>query len=154
MASRSPLDRRHHDRRKSRSVLVVEDDPDIASLVRLLLEWAGHTVSLAEDIQTARAALAGQRPPDVVVLDLQLPDGDGVDLCREIKTSRSATPVLVVSAGYHRRQAAAACGADGFLGKPFEPDDLEASIRELLGGARVERRVRQRRGGLHTPGPG
>ncbi len=114
-------------------VLVVEDEPDNAALLRIILQSAGYDVLLAADIATARSLLAGG-PPDLVILDLVLPDGDGLELCRELKAGLPRLPIVVLTAwGWTavREQALAEC-ADLFMGKPFDLQELEAAVERLL----------------------
>jgi DNA-binding response OmpR family regulator len=111
-------------------LLIVEDDPDIAWLFRMILE-PGFAVAVAPDLATARAALAAGRP-DAILLDLTLPDGSGLDLCREVKAADPTLPVVVVTANRAAGRDAAECGADCFLPKPVEPDDVESAIGRLV----------------------
>jgi DNA-binding response OmpR family regulator len=112
-----------------RRLLVVEDDPDIAYLYRLTLE-PSYEVRVAERVLTARLALCTWQP-ELLLLDIWLPDGSGLDLCREVKAMTPRLPILIVSADRDARRAAQACGADSFLPKPVEPDDIEAALGRL-----------------------
>lgn len=112
-----------------RRLLIVEDDQDIAYLYRLTLE-PSYEVRVAERVLTARLVLCTWQP-DLVLLDIWLPDGSGLDLCREVKSMTPRLPVLIVSADRDARRAAQACGADSFLAKPVEPDDIEAAVDRL-----------------------
>lgn len=113
-------------------VLVIEDESDIRRFVRLALESEGHEVSEAE---TLRRGLidAGTRRPDLVVLDLGLPDGDGVDFIRDFR-GWSAAPVIVLSArtGEADKITALDAGADDYLVKPFGVGELLARVRAQL----------------------
>jgi DNA-binding response OmpR family regulator len=115
-----------------KQVLVVEDEPDIATVLRIVLEQ-GYGVTLAPDLASARAALARAGRPDLLVLDLLLPDGNGLDLCREVKAADPSLPILVLSADQRPDLKAAieGCGADAVLQKPFEPDALESLVANL-----------------------
>jgi DNA-binding response OmpR family regulator len=115
-------------------ILTVEENPDIALVLRVLLEAAGYAVQWAGDLATARMILAGPRPPTLVILELRLPDGVGLDLCREVKAARPGLPVLVLTswAWFAAREEAMAAGADAFLMKPFDVDELAAMVRRLL----------------------
>jgi len=116
-------------------VLVVEDEPDIALIFRLVLE-GGYAVTLAGSLGEARAVIETHGLPDLVVLDLMLPDGNGLDLCRELKAARPDLPVLIVSAyvreGRVRREELRDCAADAVVGKPFEPEQLETVVTRLV----------------------
>lgn len=113
-------------------ILIVEDEADIRRFVRLTLETEGHTVHEAATLQRGLIE-AGTRRPDLVVLDLGLPDGDGVDLIRELRTW-SAMPVIVLSARSAEASKIAAldAGADDYLVKPFGAGELLARVRAQL----------------------
>jgi len=113
-------------------ILVIEDDATIRHFVRLTLEAEGHE---AHEADTMRRGLieAGTRRPDLVVLDLGLPDGDGVDFIREFRTW-STTPVIVLSARSAEADKIDAldAGADDYLVKPFGAGELMARVRAQL----------------------
>lgn len=120
-------------------ILVVEDDPDIASLVTRYLVKAGFAV----DVQgSGRGALDAIRAaaPDLVVLDLMLPQMDGLDVCRTLRANdRTADlPIIIVTARAEEteRIAGLEIGADDYLAKPFSPNELVARVRALLRRAR------------------
>ncbi len=121
-------------------ILVVEPEPDIACLLRMIFESARFAVLCAEDLGEARAALARPRPPDLVILDPLLPDGDGLDLCRELTATRPSLPILVLTTQAATRDAALAAGARRFMTKPFEPEELEAEAARLLAAGSGDRR--------------
>ena len=116
----------------SARILVVEDDPAIAQLLRLMLEDEGYEVSATRNpAEVVEAAVA---PPDLVLLDLRLSGVDGGEICRRLK-GRHATrnlPVVLVSADPHVATVADACGADAFLAKPFDLDDALALSGRLV----------------------
>ena len=113
-------------------ILIVEDEADIRRFVRLTLETEGHTVHEAATLQRGLIE-AGTRRPDLVVLDLGLPDGDGVDLIRDLRTW-SAMPIIVLSARSAEASKIAALdvGADDYLVKPFSFAELLARVRTIL----------------------
>ena len=113
-------------------VLVVEDEADIRRFVRMALESEGHEVFEAATLQRALIE-AGTRRPDLVVLDLGLPDGDGVDFIRELR-SWSTAPLIVLSAriGEADKIGALDAGADDYLAKPFGAGELLARARAQL----------------------
>ncbi len=113
-------------------ILIVEDEADIRRFVRLTLESEGHTVHEAATLQRGLIE-AGTRRPDLVVLDLGLPDGDGVDLIRDLRTW-SAMPIIVLSArsAESSKIAALDAGADDYLVKPFGSGELMARVRAQL----------------------
>ncbi|MGM9488536.1 two-component system response regulator KdpE [Ideonella sp. YS5] len=113
-------------------VLVVEDEADIRRFVRLALESEGHEVFEAEGVQRALIE-AGTRRPDLLVLDLGLPDGDGVDVIRGLR-GWSSIPVIVLSARSAEADKVQAldAGADDYLVKPFGAAELLARVRAQL----------------------
>jgi DNA-binding response OmpR family regulator len=116
----------------ARVVLVVEDDPDVRTMLRLLLEDDEYAVVEAADGDVALEQFA-RSPADLVVLDLRLPRLSGLDVCRQIR-STSRVPIIVVSAQVdsHDVVAALELGADDYVTKPFVPRELLARIHALL----------------------
>lgn len=113
-------------------VLVVEDDREIRALMQSSLSVEGFDVQTAASIFEASAMLR-HNPPDVMVLDLGLPDGDGVELVREAR-QRHSLPIIVVSARHQEEQKIKLldAGADDYLTKPFSVAELLARIRVAL----------------------
>ncbi|KAB0573846.1 two-component system response regulator KdpE [Ideonella dechloratans] len=113
-------------------VLVVEDEADILRFIRLALESQGLEVHTADGLQRGLIE-AGTRRPELIVLDLGLPDGDGVDLIRDLR-QWSAVPVIVLSARSREADKIAAldAGADDYLVKPFGSGELLARVRAQL----------------------
>src|SRR5262249_33324485 len=115
-------------------VLIVEDDPGIAGSLDRGLCRAGYLTATAATVAAARAA----DPHDVVLLDLGLPDGDGVELCAELR-ARSDAAILVITARGEEpdRVAALDAGADDYIVKPFGFAELTARIRAVLRRSRI-----------------
>jgi two-component system KDP operon response regulator KdpE len=113
-------------------VLVVDDEPQIVRGLKIILRGGGYAVEAAETKAQALAALAS-RPPDVLVLDLVLPDGSGVEVCEEVRRW-SRLPILVLSAVGDEREKVRAldAGADDYVTKPFGSDELLARLRAVL----------------------
>lgn len=113
-------------------VLVVEDDREIRALMQSSLSVEGFEVQTAVSLSEA-GALLRHSPPDVIVLDLGLPDGDGVQLVREVRM-RHSLPIIVVSARHQEAQKIQLldAGADDYLTKPFSVGELLARIRVAL----------------------
>jgi two-component system response regulator MprA len=114
------------------TILVVEDDPALAQTLRDILEAEGYAVHHAAGGAGARAALEGA-PPDLILLDLMLPDVDGLVLCADLK-SRSGAPIIVCSATARKRDSVLSLklGADDFVAKPFDVDELLSRIEATL----------------------
>jgi len=113
-------------------ILIVEDEAEIRRFVRLAMEAEGYEVHEADGVQRGLIE-AGTRRPDLVVLDLGLPDGDGVELIRDLR-AWSAVPVIVLSArsGEADKIAALDAGDDDYLVKPFGAGELLARVRAQL----------------------
>jgi DNA-binding response OmpR family regulator len=110
-------------RPRYRQVLLVEDDPGLRETVRLNLERRGVTVTETETVAGALASLRAELP-DLLVLDINLPDGTGWDVLEELRASRRLPPTLVTSAGRVTRQRLTEFGVVAHLPKPFPIDAL------------------------------
>jgi two-component system alkaline phosphatase synthesis response regulator PhoP len=125
------------------TILVVDDEPKIVKQARDYLEKGGFRVIAAGDGKTALAMARGDRP-DLIVLDLNLPEMDGLDVCRALRRE-SDVPIIMLTARVEEtdRLIGLELGADDYITKPFSPRELVARVRAVL------RRVR---GGVHQPG--
>jgi two-component system alkaline phosphatase synthesis response regulator PhoP len=116
-------------------ILTVDDDPQIVRLLRASLEQAGYQVFVAYDGETALHILRRERP-DLVVLDLMLPDRDGWDVARVMRSDPTLadTPIIMLTARveHHDRITGLELGADDYVTKPFHPGELLARIRAVL----------------------
>ncbi len=122
------------------TILVVEDETSIASFVAAYLRNAGYAVTTAATAQNALIQLAGESPA-LVILDLNLPDGDGVELCRRIRKT-SDVPILMLTARDEDidKIIGLEVGADDYMTKPFNPRELVARVKSILRRAAPERR--------------
>jgi two-component system, OmpR family, KDP operon response regulator KdpE len=113
-------------------VLVVDDEPQILRALGTTLRGAGYVVETATTAEDALVAAAAH-PPAAVILDLVLPDGNGTDVARELRTWSDA-PIIVLSAVGEEREKIAAldAGADDYVTKPFGVDELLARVRAVL----------------------
>jgi two-component system, OmpR family, alkaline phosphatase synthesis response regulator PhoP len=123
----------------STRILVVEDDPDIAQLVARYLDKAGFVSERAASGREALQAIAA-RPPDLMVLDLMLPQVDGLEICRIVRANPATAelPIIMLTARAEEseRIVGLELGADDYLAKPFSPNELVARVRALLRRAR------------------
>lgn len=114
-------------------ILFAEDDPDTRNMIQLLLTGAGFRVSAPESAVDA-LTLATTERFDVVLLDNWMPGVSGLEICRQIRTFDQTTPILFCSGAVTQadKEAATSAGAQGFVGKPFDPDDLIDAVRAVL----------------------
>ncbi len=124
----------------SNTILIVEDEPNIAEVVSLYMRRAGFQVRLADDGLSAIASLEEQLP-DLLILDLMLPGVDGLALTRWLR-ERSDVPIIMLTARRHEadRIAGFELGADDYVVKPFSPQELVSRVKAVLRRSRpVER---------------
>jgi DNA-binding response OmpR family regulator len=120
------------DQYTDKTALVVEDDKSVSQLIRLYLAQAGYKVIAAEDgLNGLRMAL--EESPDIVLLDLNLPGIDGIDVCRNVR-EESEVPIIMVTARVEEddRLTGLDLGADDYVSKPFSPRELVARVNAVL----------------------
>ena len=123
--------------KRSRSLLVIEDDVFISKLLRLFLEHRGFEVVIAETFADGEAAIASTKPR-VIILDIALPDGDGLDLLRHLRRDLHRTEPVIVMTALGREQTLVEAylrGATGFVSKPFDLKEFGAGIDRVLAAA-------------------
>jgi excisionase family DNA binding protein len=117
------------------SVLIVDDDPNLREYIRVNLDLAGYSVREAANAEEGLAALEDQ-PPDLILLDVMMPEVDGWEMLRRMQERHGvgAFPVIMFSGKVDDRvrEQATSQGARGFLGKPFDPEQLIESTKQLL----------------------
>ncbi|MCL1896967.1 MAG: response regulator transcription factor [Clostridiales bacterium] len=113
-----------------KTALIIEDDPNIAELLRLYMEKDGFSVRVADDGRTG-LRLFEDEPPSIVLLDLMLPGLDGWEVCREI---RGKTPVIMITAKTETldKVQGLEMGADDYIGKPFDMKEVMARVHAVL----------------------
>ncbi len=120
---------------QAKKLLLIDDEPAIQTLVRLVMEADDWQVLVASEGMQG-LALAREQHPDVILLDVALPDVSGLEICRQLKAdpSTSATPVAMLTAMAQEtdRRAAMALGADDYVTKPWRPAALVARVTSLL----------------------
>jgi two-component system, OmpR family, phosphate regulon response regulator OmpR len=114
-------------------LLMIDDDARLAAMVRDYLAASGFVVDIAGDVASGVAAVRAYAA-DLLILDLMLPDGDGLDLCRRLRAAGVGMPILMLTAKGDpiERVIGLEIGADDYLPKPFEPRELLARIKALL----------------------
>jgi two-component system response regulator MprA len=114
-------------------ILVVDDDRAVRESLRRSLSFNGYTVELAEDGVEALEAITNERP-DAVILDVMMPRLDGLEVCRQLRSTGDDLPILVLTArdSVSERVAGLDAGADDYLPKPFALEELLARLRALL----------------------
>jgi two-component system, OmpR family, response regulator len=128
-------------------ILVVDDDLEIRKLLARYMKEQGFRVQLASRCAEVRERIATNQI-DLIVLDVMLPDGSGLDLCRDLRSARSNVPIILLTALKEDvdRIIGLEIGADDYLGKPFNPRELVARIRAVLRRGQDDRSARNRRG--------
>ena len=128
-------------------ILLVEDDPDLMALTQTILQTAGHLVMTASDGKMALDWLASSKP-DLVVLDVGLPDMSGIEVCKKIKSEHATRriPVIILTANVDNQtkmQANLAAHADLFLNKPINNKDLSDAVATLLENSSADNALRR-----------
>ena len=122
-------------------ILVVDDEPDIAAMVERRLRLSGYDVVVARNGHEA-LSVARQENPDLIIMDLMMPGLDGHQVCSLLKTDRRFrdTPIIILSARTELNaiDASVECGADAYVGKPFDHKVLIAQVESLLCAKRAQ----------------
>jgi len=117
---------------QQKKILIVEDEQEIATIVSHYLQVQGFRIEIATDVQSCYASIE-RDTPDFIILDLTLPDGDGIELCRALR-SITITPILILSARSSDTDKVLALGfgADDYMTKPFSLSELTARVQAHL----------------------
>ena len=117
-------------------ILIVDDEPDIAEVLSDRLTACGFDVQITHSAKSCYTAVA-EHPPDLILLDIQMPEISGLDALVELKKTHPQLPVLMVSASTAKgvMEEPEKLGAEGYVLKPFEPKDLMDKIHGILGTA-------------------
>lgn len=114
-------------------ILVIDDDPDIGTMIKMMLEYKGYVVTVAERAEQAHEAL---RDSDfnLIIMDMLLSGVNGTDLCSEFKKNSSIAhiPVIMISAHPNAKEICLEAGADEFISKPFDMQDILSKIDHLI----------------------
>ncbi len=121
-------------------ILVVDDDPRITNLLQRVLAYEGYSVAIAvSGSEALNRAL--ERPPDLIILDIMLPELDGLEVARRMRAAGDTVPILMLTArdAVSDRVKGLETGADDYLVKPFAPEELVARVKALLRRSQEER---------------
>ena len=114
-------------------ILILDDDPDLCAMIRLMMEYNGYeALETNNEIETRN--ILSERRPDLIIMDMLLSGNDGTDICRRLKHDAgfSSIPILMFSAHPNARDACLAAGADDFIAKPFEMNDLLGKVDHFV----------------------
>jgi len=114
-------------------ILVVDDDPDIGAMLKMMLEFKGYRALVIERGEKINI-LINKDPVDLIILDMLLSGVNGTDICSNLKkdSTTSNIPVIMISAHPNARELCEVAGADSFIAKPFDMHDMLSRITELL----------------------
>jgi DNA-binding response OmpR family regulator len=112
---------------------VVDDDPDIGSMLKLILEYRGYKAVVALSVEEAKD-IVDSRPISLIIMDMLLSGSNGTDLCRTLKADPRThnIPIIMISAHPNASEICMEAGADDFLLKPFDMDEIISSMQQLL----------------------
>jgi DNA-binding response OmpR family regulator len=115
-----------------KKIMIADDDPGIVDAVEIMLDFEGYEVS--STVNGATVLDMQSEFPDLLLLDIWMSGFDGRDICRELKQKKDTRdiPIIMISASRDIERSAYEAGADDFLAKPFEIDDLLGKIKKLL----------------------
>lgn len=113
-------------------VLLIEDDPSVCKVIDTILSKRGDELTIKEDAETGEVE-ARKEKYDIIILDLGLPDGNGMDICKELREEEVETPILILSAEQETEAKIMGLdyGADDYLTKPFDPNELLARMNAI-----------------------
>lgn len=117
---------------------VLEDDKDIAFIIEFLLKDEGYEIQVSSSFKELKDKLTDSIP-DLFILDVMLPDGNGLDICRDLKDDpfTKHIPVILMSANVNNEKLSVASSPDDYISKPFDLDYIENRIRKLIGERKV-----------------
>ena len=118
-------------------ILVIDDDPDICTMIKVMLEYNNYKVTTAENEQQCIEVIKNNAV-DLVIMDMLLSGKDGTDICRQLKKDPqyASIPILMFSAHPNAREACLSAGANDFMAKPFEMQEMLKKVDGLVAGTR------------------
>ena len=120
-------------------ILVLDDDPDICAMLKMVLEYHGYGAEEADGEEKARTVLS-TRKVDLIIMDMLLSGADGTDICRRLKQEKKtlSIPILMFSAHPNAQKVCIEAGADDFIAKPFEMNELIDKVGFFLARKKVQ----------------
>ena len=127
---------------KKEKILVLDDDPDIGMMIKMMLEYKGYSVTVSDRAEQANEILKTDAV-DLIIMDMLLSGVNGTDLCSELKkdSSLAHTPVIMISAHPNAKEICLQAGADEFISKPFDMQDILSKIDHLIQNSKNNGRV-------------
>jgi len=127
---------------KKEKILVLDDDPDIGTMIKMMLEYKGYSVTVSDRAEQANEILRTDAV-DLIIMDMLLSGVNGTDLCSELKkdSSLAHTPVIMISAHPNAKEICLQAGADEFISKPFDMQDILSKIDHLIHNSKNNGRV-------------
>ena len=118
---------------KKEKILVLDDDPDIGTMIKMMLEYKGYSVTVSDRAEQANEILKTDAV-DLIIMDMLLSGVNGTDLCSELKkdSALAHTPVIMISAHPNAKEICLQAGADEFISKPFDMQDILSKIDHLI----------------------
>jgi DNA-binding response OmpR family regulator len=114
-------------------ILVLDDDPDIGTMIKMMLEYKGYSVTVSDRAEQAEEVLRNNNI-DLIIMDMLLSGVNGTDICTELKQNNSTShiPVMMISAHPNAKEICLQAGADEFISKPFDMQDILSKINKLV----------------------
>jgi DNA-binding response OmpR family regulator len=118
---------------KTTRILVLDDDPDIGTMIKMMLEYKGYAVTVSDRAEQAEEVLRNNNI-DLIIMDMLLSGVNGTDICTELKENNSTShiPIMMISAHPNAKEICLQAGADEFISKPFDMQDILLKIDNLV----------------------
>ena len=118
---------------KKNTILVLDDDPDIGTMIKMMLEYKGYSVTLSDSAEHI-SEIVHNNDIDLIIMDMLLSGTNGTDVCAELKQNKTTShiPVMMISAHPNAKEICLNAGADEFISKPFDMHDILSKIDRLV----------------------
>lgn len=118
---------------KKNTILVLDDDPDIGTMIKMMLEYKGYSVTVSDRAEQI-SEIVHDNDIDLIIMDMLLSGSNGTDVCAELKRNKSTAhiPVMMISAHPNAKEICLNAGADEFISKPFDMHDILSKIDRLV----------------------